>query len=68
MFDVILTLLLLASVVALVALGIRKAFSQIAAHVQENPEAGKAIYEHVFMPLFRSAKRPGGADQQAKPD
>lgn len=38
---------------ALAGFLIRKAVSQIAAHVQRHPEAGQALYEHLFLPLLK---------------
>jgi len=48
-------------------IGICKAISQIAAHVQGHPEAGKALFEHLFVPLFGTKKEPTDKDRPANP-
>jgi hypothetical protein len=52
----------------LLGIGIYKAFAQVAAHVRRNPEAGKAIFDHVFMPLFEEGKAPKSSEPKANPD
>jgi len=66
-----LDLLLMFSLIAIlffVGVGICKAFSKIASHVQEHPEAGKAIYEHVFLPLFGNKKESPAGEKPANPE
>ena len=55
---------------ALLVLGISiyKAFAQVASHVRRNPEAGKAIFDHVFMPLFEERKASNANEPTANPD
>ncbi len=50
------TTVLFVGALVMAGIGICKAFSLISQHVQEHLEAGKAIFEHVFMPLFGSRK------------
>jgi hypothetical protein len=38
--------------------GVIEAFGRIATHMRGNPDAAKAIVEHVFMPLFGGRKEP----------
>jgi len=64
MFDVLLILLLVGFLV-MAGIGICKAISQIAAHVQGHPEAGKALFEHLFVPLFGAKKEPTDKDRPA---
>ena len=45
----------------LVGIGIYKSIAQVAEHVRQHPEAGKALFDHLFMPLFSKGK-------EAKPD
>lgn len=40
----------------LLGIGIYKAIVQVAEHVRRNPEAGKALFDHLFMPLFADRK------------
>lgn len=51
MLDFITTVLLF-GVPLLLGIGIYKAIAQVAEHVRQHPEAGKALYEHLFLPLF----------------
>lgn len=67
MLTLLFSLLFIAALV-MAGIGIWKAFSQIAAHVQEQPEAGKAIFEHVFLPLFGRKKEPTARDHPANSD
>ena len=67
MFDLVLMLLVVLLVMAGAVIGICKAISQIAAHVQGHPEAGKALFEHLFVPLFGAKKEPTGEDRPANP-
>jgi len=67
MLTLLISLLFVGALV-MAGIGIWKAFSQIAAHVQEQPEAGKAIFEHVFLPLFGRKKEPTTRDHPAKTD
>lgn len=67
MFDLVLMLLAGFVVMAGAAIGICKAISQIAAHVQGHPEAGKALFEHLFVPLFGTKKEPTNKDRPANP-
>ncbi len=63
MFSFLMATLFVGALV-MAGIGICKAFSLISVHVQDHPEAGKAIFEHVFMPLFGSKKGP----QAEKPE
>lgn len=67
MFDLVLMLLAGFVVMAGAGIGICKAISQIAAHVQDHPEAGKALFEHLFVPLFGAKKEPTDKDRPANP-
>ena len=67
MFDLVLMLLVVLLVMAGAGIGICKAISQIAAHVQGHPEAGKALFEHLFVPLFGTKKEPTDKDRPANP-
>lgn len=51
--------------VALFFLGmaIYKAIVQVADHVRRNPDAGKALYDHLFMPLFSDSKPKANSDE-----
>jgi hypothetical protein len=62
MVDVLLMILIVGGL-ALFIYGICKAVTQVAAHVQGHPEAGKALFEHLFVPLFGGKKEPPGKDQ-----
>jgi hypothetical protein len=53
MFDFLFTLVVLGLLVA----GIGFAFERIARHIRGNPEAMKAVIEHVFVPLFARQDR-----------
>ena len=66
MFDVLLMLLLVGALV-MAGIGICQAISQIAVHVQGHPEAGKALFEHLFVPLFGAKKEPTDKDRPANP-
>jgi F0F1-type ATP synthase membrane subunit c/vacuolar-type H+-ATPase subunit K len=61
------TVLFFAALLVL-GIGIYKAFSQVAAHVRRNPEAGKALFDHVFMPLFEERKAPNASEPTTNPD
>ena len=67
MFDLVLMLLVVLLVMAGAGIGICKAISQIAAHVQGHPEAGKALFEHLFVPLFGTKKEPTDKDRPVNP-
>ncbi len=68
MYDLVLMLLLVGFLVmAGAGIGICKVISQIAAHVQGHPEAGKALFEHLFVPLFGTKKEPTDKDRPANP-
>lgn len=56
--------------VALFCLGmaIYKAVTQVADHVRRNPEAGKALFDHLFMPLFGDKKESKATEPKANPD
>jgi hypothetical protein len=56
MLTLLISLLFVGTLVA-AGFGICKACSLIATHVQEHPTAGKALYEHVFLPLFARRDR-----------
>lgn len=43
-------------------MAIYKAIAQVAEHVRRTPEAGKALYDHLFMPLFSDSKQKAGGD------
>ena len=60
--------LLFVGTLVLAGFGIGKAFTQIAAHVQEHPDAGKAIYEHILLPLFGKKKESSASDRPANTD
>lgn len=45
---------------------IYKAIAQVADHVRRNPEAGKALFDHLFMPLFSKGKEAKSDDAPAK--
>ncbi len=66
MFDVLLILLLVGFLV-MAGIGICQAISKVAAHVQGHPEAGKALFEHLFVPLFGTKKEPTDKDSPANP-
>ena len=53
----------------LLGIGIYKAIAQVAEHVRRNPEAGKALFDHLFMPLFaeRKAQADTGDDPKSGP-
>jgi hypothetical protein len=53
-----LVLILIVGGLLLFAWGVCDALGRIATHMRGNPEAAKAIVEHVFMPLFGSKKEP----------
>lgn len=55
MFDFLFMLLMVGGV-ALLGWGVFEALGRIAAHMRGNPDAAKAIVEHVFMPLFGGKK------------
>ncbi len=57
MLDLLFMLLIVGGLVV-VGWGICMALGQIATHMRGNPEAVKAIIEHVFMPLFGDKKVP----------
>lgn len=59
MLEFISTLLVFAALIAFI-IGICKACEQIATHMKGNPEAIKAIIEHVFVPLFGGNKESDG--------
>ena len=67
MLTFIFTVLFFGALVML-GIGIYKAFALIAAHVRQHPEAGKAIFDHVFMPLFEDSKAPKASEPQANSD
>lgn len=52
-----------------VGMAIYKAIAQVADHVRRHPEAGKALYDHLFMPLFadRKAKSDTGDEPKSGP-
>lgn len=52
----------------MLGIGIYKAFAQVAAHVRRNPEAGKAIFDHIFMPLFEEGKASKASEPKANSD
>ena len=47
----------------LLGIGIYKATVQVADHVRRNPEAGKALFDHLFMPLFGDSKSKANGDE-----
>lgn len=47
----------------LLGVGIYKAIAQVAEHVRRHPEAGKALFDHLFMPLFGDGKRNANGDE-----
>lgn len=53
----------------LLGIGIYKAITQVAEHVRRTPEAGKALFDHLFMPLFavRKAKADTSDDPKSGP-
>jgi hypothetical protein len=53
-----LILILIVGGLLLFAWGICEALGRVAAHARGNPDAAKAIVEHVFMPLFGTKKEP----------
>jgi hypothetical protein len=55
MFDLFLLIVVVGALV-LAGIGVQKAFGLIAAHVRGHPEAGKALYDHLFLPLFSGKK------------
>lgn len=67
MFDLVLMLLAGFVVMAGAGIGICQAISKVAAHVQGHPEAGKALFEHLFVPLFGAKKEPTDKDRPANP-
>jgi hypothetical protein len=67
MFSFLISTLFVAALLFL-GIAIYKAFAQVAAHVRRHPEAGKAIFDHVFMPLFEERKAPNASEPKANPD
>jgi hypothetical protein len=67
MLSFITTVFFFAALLGL-GVGLYKAFAQVAAHVRRNPEAGKAIFDHLFMPLFEEGKAPKANEPTANPD
>ncbi len=57
MLDFLFMLLIVGGLV-LFGWGVCMALGQIATHMRGNPDAVKAIVEHVFMPLFGGKKEP----------
>ena len=57
MLDLLFVLLVFGGLMAFVW-GVCMALGQVATHMRGNPEAVKAIIEHVFMPLFGDKKEP----------
>ncbi len=57
MLDLLFMLLIVGGLV-MFGWGICIALGQIATHMRGNPDAVKAIVEHVFMPLFGVKKEP----------
>jgi hypothetical protein len=57
MLDLLFMLLIVGGLVVF-GWGICLALGQIATHMRGNPDAVKAIVEHVFMPLFGVKKEP----------
>lgn len=57
MLDLLFMLLIVGGLI-LFAWGVCEALGQIARHMRGNPDAVKAIVEHVFMPLFGVKKEP----------
>jgi uncharacterized protein YneF (UPF0154 family) len=53
-----LVLILIVGGLLLFAWGVFEALGKIASHMRDNPDAAKAIVEHVFMPLFGGKKEP----------
>lgn len=51
----------------MLGIGIYKAFALVAAHVRQHPEAGKAIFDHVFMPVFGTPKTDSTDGKQDGP-
>ena len=51
MFDLFLLIVVVGALV-LAGIGVHKAFGLIAAHIRGHPAAGKALYDHLFLPLF----------------
>jgi len=67
MLTLLISLLFVGALV-FAGIGICKAFSLIVAHVKEHPEAGKAILEHVFLPLFGNKKESPAGEKPANPE
>ncbi len=61
MLDFITTVLFFGALL-LLGIGIYKAIAQVAEHVRRNPEAGKALFDHLFMPLFSAGKGNANTD------
>jgi len=57
MLDLLFVLLIFGGLMVFVW-GVCEALSQVATHMRGNPDAVKAIVEHVFMPLFGVKKEP----------
>jgi hypothetical protein len=56
MFDFLFMILMVGGVV-LLGWGVYEALGRIAAHMRGNPDAARAIVEHVLMPLFGETKK-----------
>lgn len=60
------TTVLFLGALLMLGIGIYKAIAQVADHVRRNPEAGKALFDHLFMPLFSKGKEAKTDDSPAK--